>query len=308
MKKLNIVFRFVLMIAIPIGLINCGPSAEQLEAQRISDSGQLDKALSENPTLAKDIKLSTKTPSDKKLIKTAELKFKVKNVPTATEKIEDLAARYDGYITYSNLQNRQENYERVQNARDSVMICQQITVFNEMQLRIPNIKLDSFIRNLNPMVVFLDHRVIKMDDVTYRYLKNQKKTERLNNYARRQVNHIDEANSKLKETTSAEENLLDKQIQNDETKISNLELEDQLKYCNLSIEIYQKPILVKEVIFDFNYVSESKPNFFVRAMDSVIYGWWIFEEIILFLVRLWWIVLLVLTGLVVLRYFSRKKK
>jgi hypothetical protein len=320
MRKIILYCKFGLLIFLPLCFSNCSSKHERMNLEKavvnesVSDSVALsedqaqDKADFKQPTLAKEINVSTKIPSDKKLIRNAELKFKVANVLTATEKIEDLTAKYDGYIVYSNLQNRQDEYDRIQYRRDSILICQQITVVNNIQLRIPNVKLDSFIRNLNAFVLFLDSRVIKLNDVTYQYMRNMKKTERLKNYSIRQLKHIDNKNSKLHETTPAEENLLNSQIQTDETQINNMELDDQLKYCNISIEIYQKPIVVKEVVFNFGYVASSKPGFFKRMLDSIIYGWWILEEIIIFLLKFWWIAVLVLSGLVIFKYFNRKTK
>ena len=79
---------------------NCGPRAEELEAQRMADSTKVADSLVNNPTLAKDIDLKTKTPADKKFVKTCDLKFKVNNVLYSTEKIEDLTTKYDGFLTY----------------------------------------------------------------------------------------------------------------------------------------------------------------------------------------------------------------
>jgi len=52
---------------------------------------------------AQDLKLNTKTPEDRKFIRTADVRFKVKNVISATEQIEDMATSYGGFITYSDL-------------------------------------------------------------------------------------------------------------------------------------------------------------------------------------------------------------
>ena len=295
-----------MLMAAVLFLANCGQRKQELESERISDSAY--EKNSDEPSLAKDINLNTKTPADKKLIKTAELKFKVANVLKATEKIEDMTAKYEGYITYSNLQNREDNYDKIQYKRDSTMVCRLITVVNQIQLRVPNVNLDSFVRNLNPLVLFLDNRIIKMSDVTYQYIANQNKSERLKKYGQRQEDHITNKESKLKETTSAEENLLDKQLQSDEAKLSNLELEDQLKYCDISMEIYQKPILVKEVVFDFSSISDSKPNVFKRIIDSIVDGWLILEEIIVFLFKLWWLLLIALSVYLIVKYIDKKFK
>jgi hypothetical protein len=289
----------------------CSQNKEKSYSIEAEKSGALYDSIRNTPELAKEFNLSTKTPADKKFIKTGDLKFKVRNVIYASEKIEDIASKYDGYLIYSKLQNRQENYKSSRISRDSLLISKQVVVQNEMELRIPTEQLDSFVRELNPLVIFFDYRIIKMDDITLRYKVNQRKTERLQNYETRQVKHIDSKEGKLKETTSAEDHLLNRQQQVDELRIRSMELEDRVKYCNLSIEIYQKPIIVKEIVADFNYVSNVKPNFFLRIGDAFAQGWSILEEVILFLIKIWGVILLIIAIIFgtkfIIRWFRKIK-
>jgi hypothetical protein len=287
MRKLFI----LLGLATSLAFSGCGSKANEFELASMADTSN---SLAETAQLANDLDLNTQTPADKKFIKTADLKFKVANVLNATEKIEDITVKYGGYLTLSNLQNRNEDNSSSRISRDSILITKQIVVVNEIQLRVPNERLDSFIRELNPLVVFLDYRVIKLHDVTLQFVANQKKTDRLKNYEQRQTKHIDNKTSKLNETTSAEENLLNRQNQADDLQVASMAIEDRVKYCDLTIEIYQKPIIVKETIARFDYVSDSKPSFFSRVWDSVITGWAILAEFIIFLVKIWGIVLLVI--------------
>lgn len=279
------------VLTVSLIFANCGGRSEEFETMRAADTSN---SLAETAQLANDLDLNTQTPSDKKFIKTADLKFKVANVLTATEKIEDITVKYGGYLTLSNLQNRNEDNSSSKISRDSILITKQIVVINEMQLRVPNERLDSFIRELNPLVVFFDYRIIKLHDVTLQFVANQKKTDRLKNYEQRQTKHIDNKTSKLPETTAAEDNLLNRQTQADDLQIKSMALDDQVKYCDLTIAIYQKPIIVKETIARFDYVSDSKPGFFSRVWDSVLTGWSILEEFIIFLVKIWGIALLVI--------------
>jgi hypothetical protein len=321
MKKIHLIFTIGSIIV----CASCGPSAVEREAQRIADSSMMGDSLArvqaeqqrlaeiaptENPTLANNISLNTKTPVDKKLIKTAELKFKVGNVWNSTEKIEDLTYKYGGYITYSNLQNRYDNYSKSSITRDSILITREIIVENEMKLRIPNLRLDSFIRELTPLVKYLDYRIIKTDDITFQFASIDKQGERFKSYEKRQTSHIDSKDSKLKDASAAENNLLERQLQADEIALKAKELADKLKYCDMSIEIYQKAIITKETIADFKYISSSKPNFFIRLIDSIIQGYWILEEFILFLFKIWSIILIgiaVFLGIRLLKKITNKK-
>jgi len=255
-----------------------------------------------------ELNLATKTPAEKKFIKTAETKFLVGNVRKASDKIEDLAAKYSGYLTYSHLQNQESDQSRMELSRDSVLISKQIIVENQIELRIPNENLDSLVRELNKLILFLDYRIVKMDEITFNLLANQKASERLKNYETRQKKHIDTKASKLKETTNAEENVLNRQNQADQLEVENLELADQVKYCRLTIFIYQKPIYYKEIQVLLNTES-SRPNIFSRILSALVDGWIIVEYILVFLFRIWWLfAILAIGGITVIVLKRRKKK
>jgi hypothetical protein len=249
--------------------------------------------------------LNTQTPEGKKFIKTADIKFQVNNVLRATENIEDALTHYGGYLIYSNLQNREDHYNRTNISRDSILISRQISVYNHIQLKVPNEKLDSFIRGLNSLLVFLDYRIIKMDEVTYQYLSNELKAKRLKTYEKRQIRHIDTNEAKLRDKTNAEDNLLERQNEQDDIQLNSLRMGDDIKYCSLTLEIYQKPIIHSFVIPDFEYVSNLKPNIFKRIGDSVIKGWWLLEETIVFLINIWGIGFLIIALVFGLKYLRK---
>jgi len=302
------------MILILLGLSACSSGSSAYEQAKM-DSIRKDsmeyvmrKQASQpaSSEIAKDINLNTKTPKDKKFIKTAEVRLKVNNVLKTTEKIEDMTARYGGYVTYSNLTNSQQDYTSTKISNDSIRLSKQIVVENNITLRVPNETLDSLIRGLNQFVVFLDYRSVKLDDVTFQYASNQKKTGTLQKYQQRQTKHIDTKGTKLKETTNAEESVLNSQLESDELSIRNQALEDQLKYCTLTIYIYQNPVIVRDMMPNFDKETSYRPNVSRRLLDSVIQGWWILEEIIVFLVRIWGILLL--TGAAIMGYRMAFKK
>lgn len=305
MKKIFVVaLAFVSMLI----LSNCGPRADELAEKAQADMDARPDSTKQVQTLAEIVNLSTQTPDGKKFVKSSELRFEVKNVLQATEKIEDITAKYDGYLVYSNLQNRDDNYKRSRISRDSIVITKQIVVLNEMQLRVPNERLDSFIREMNTLITFLDYRVIRLNDVTLQFAANQKKTDRLTKYTQRQTNNIDTKTSKLSEKLNAEDKLLNRQNQQDELVLNSMALEDQVYYCNLSISIYQKPLIIKQVEADFEYVSEVKPRFFSRMWDSIVQGWSILAEVFLFLVKIWGVALLVLVSIIGFRYLAKVYK
>lgn len=311
MKKLSILS---LAFMLAFGVVSCGPSKKEKEAaieKSLQDSIMASVEARNQPELAKELDLNTNTPKDKKLIKTAEVQFKVDNVWKVSEQIEDIVVKCGGYVTNSNLQNSEKKYASRRVSRDSILICKEIVVENNIILKVPNTKLDSFVRVLSKFIIFLDQRTIKLDDITFNYALAQKNAQTLQNYQQRQTTHIDTKASKLKESTHAEESLLNSELKSDELEIQKQSIEDQLKYCTLTINIYQKPLIVRETIANFNYVSSYKPNIFKRIGDSIIQGWWILEEIIVFLFQIWGIILLfavIIIGYKLIKRWIKKRK
>jgi hypothetical protein len=287
-------------------LTNCGPSSKEIEEKRIADSTLVSDSLTKTGGIYNVLNLSTRTPGDKQFIKTGETKFLVRNVRAASEKIEDLAVKYSGYVTYSKLRNDEQDYSRMEISRDSVLIAKNIVVENHIVLKIPNENLDSLVRELNKMILFLDYRIIKMDDISFALLANQRASKRLSDYDLRQKKHIDTKQSKLKETTTAEETILQRQIQSDNLQVENMALEDQVKYCTLTILIYQKPVLYHDVQVQLN-TDSFRENLFKRILDALVEGWIMFEYLIVFMFRVWWLFAMAIVGIVIYKYpFKRK--
>jgi len=295
------------IIGIGLFLTSCGPSAKEIESKRMADSVLVADSISKKPSISKDLSLTTRTPNDKKYIKTAETKFLVGNVRAASDKIEDLAAKYSGYVTYSNLGNHESDYSRIEISRDSLIISRKIVVENNLVLRIPNENLDSLVREMNKLILFLDYRIVKMDDISFTVLANQKASERLQNTELRQQKHIDKKQSKLKEAVSAEENVLNRQIQADNLQIENLALADQVKYCTLTIYIYQKPIYYSETQVLPN-TDSFRPNLFNRILNALVDGWVVLEYFIVFLFQIWWISLIAICVFIGYKILSKSIK
>ena len=144
-----------------------------------------------------------------------------------------------------------------------------------------------------------------MGGLTPLFLSNRKKDSRLQNYEKRQAQHIDSKTAKLHETSDAEDQLLERQNQSDDLKLQSMALDDEVKYCNLTIEIYQKPIITKETVANFDYISDVKPNFVARMWDSAVQGWNILEEVVVFLIKVWGIAVLIIGIVFGLRYLGR---
>ncbi|MDJ1493245.1 DUF4349 domain-containing protein [Cytophagaceae bacterium DM2B3-1] len=244
----------------------------------------------------------------RKFIRTADVKCKVKNVRSATNQIEDLTAKFDGFITNSNLQSSVDRTESVPVSSDSTLEVKTYTVTNNITLRIPNAKLDSLMRSLNSLVDFLDYRVVKAEDAGFDLLSNQLQQKRLESYENRMTQNIDKRGKKLGESTTAEENLLDRQNRLDQSRVHTLGLEDQIAYSTVHLQIYQRETVFREIIVNPNNIESYKPGLFVRLKESLVDGWYIFEEIVIFFSRLWFLFVIGSIAWILYRRYGKKSR
>ena len=177
------------------------------------------------------------TLPERKFIRTADLKFKVKNVEKATNAIEKATSNVGGFVTQTNLKSTVLERIETKISQDSLLETTKYAVENNLTIRVPNAKLDTVISVISRQIDFLDFRVIKADDVSIQLLSNQLAQNRSIKKEKRLEKAIDTKGTKLKSIIDAEDKLGDQVEQNDAKKIENLSLEDQVNFSTLSIQI-----------------------------------------------------------------------
>lgn len=291
--------KLILVFALSTTLFSCTPKAA--EETPAYDSVAV--------MVSSSAAVENKKDSTHKFIRTAELKFKVKSVIKSTYDIEDIAARIGGFVTYTNLTSDVFSTETKEISLDSSVIVTRFTVTNSIIIRVPNTKLDTTLKQISRNIVYLDYRTIKAEDVALQLLSNNLTIRRSDENEARLKNAIDNRGKKLTETTSAEELLLNKQEQADNARIANLSLKDQINFSTINLTIYQNEEVNYEKIAREKNSKQYEPSFGFRILDSLSYGWSIFENIIVFLVNLWGLVLLgVLVFLAYKLYVIKFKK
>ena len=93
--------------------------------------------------------------SKRKVIRTADIKFKVKNVPKTTYAIEDATTKFGGFVTYTNLESKISNQDETKVSPDSTLITTKYTVENNITIRVPNTRLDTVIKTIAKQIDFL---------------------------------------------------------------------------------------------------------------------------------------------------------
>ncbi|MGZ3884801.1 MAG: DUF4349 domain-containing protein [Bacteroidia bacterium] len=247
--------------------------------------------------------------SNHTFIRTADIKFKVKNVKLATFTIEDLVNKHKGFVTYTNLSGTVSYKNRTKLSEDSLLEATHYQVDNSLTIRVPNTQLDSVLREIAPLMEFLDHRTIKADDIKFTLLSNQLAEKRFVQHKQRYTNAIDTKGKKLRETAGAENDLLSKQESADNTRVETLELLDQVNYSTVTLYIYQPETISYTRLPDENTIVPYTPSFAKQLGTAFLKGWEIFENLLLFFVEIWGVIVIAIGLYFIIRktvtYLSR---
>ena len=237
------------------------------------------------------------TLSAPKLIKTANMNFKVKNVQRACEDISILTASYRGMVMHHAMQSAvQRNYDNPI-SRDSVIHVSSYNTTADMTVRIPSEKMDEFMNTVGKMAIYINTRNMDIEDKTLDYLASNLKVQSRSEIIAQQKT----SNIKIKNAESVmalKDDLIDQ-------KISNRRIDYETKYSTISLSFYQTNTVAKEIIVNDDPSSFRVP-FFTQLGNSIVNGWAGFNDAIIFLANLW--VLFVLAAIVWYGYLLYKRK
>lgn len=236
-----------------------------------------------------------------KFIRTADIRFKVSDVQSTTKHIEDIVRRNNGYVAYTHLASTTENTDRQQVSKDSSLAVTYYTVSNTITIRVPNYLLDTTLREIGTDVVFLDHRTIKADDVSIQYLANSLGQQR---YGQAPTPIVKSAKQKdLNYTRMLDVERKEKQ---DEYFIANKYLDRDVRFSVVTMELYQSPSIQREMLANPVVIAAYRPSLLARIGDNLIQGWYIFEDLLVFITRLWSVVLIAVLGYIAVKAHQKR--
>lgn len=284
MNSLDVIFNPIKISALSVLLFtsSCGSSYKEKEyEEKLAAIADSVKAYA--PGIAAD----TINGISHNFIKTAELKLKVKNVLSSSEKIEDIVKASGGYVTENELRSQIESQTRIKASKDSSLNITRYYMLGDMVLKVPENKLDSVIRKLNNMAVFIDYSRFKAEDVKLKLYANKLSENRNTNFKNNVTAHVKNSDSGLKSTTLAEEKILEARQRIDQSQIETLEMANLVNYSTITLHLYQLPVSQSELIADEPKIKAYEPSFFSKAGAAFIKGYDILLTLLLFLIENW---------------------
>lgn len=242
-----------------------------------------------------------------KFIRTAQMKFKVKDVVDATHLIENIILNNKGFILSSSIVNKQLSPSTINVSKDSSLVTYYLNQESKLQLKVPSQLLDTTLRQIAPLAISIDYRTVNAADVTTRLMSEKMAQARMTKKQKRLSSAIDNKGQKLSDITNAEEALDNAMEREDMAKISEFITNEQIAYSTISIDIYQDIKEYSNKVLRTENIEEYDSGFGVRFVEGLANGWYIVTVIFLFFINIWPIMLVVTASLGIYFRIMRKQ-
>lgn len=246
--------------------------------------------------------------STRKIIRTAELKFKAKNVVKTSYVIEDIVSHFGGFISSSEIRNEINRTQRTPFSDDSAVKSTYYTISAEIAARVPSQNLDSSLKALAPLIDFLDYRNIKTQDLTLDFMRQELQRKHQARYQQRVTTVSDSKEGTANDRLAAEDRVLQSQIAADEAMLQNLETQDKIAFSQINISLYQEEMIKTEKVAERTKSGFFSSGFGYRMQEAFFNGWSIIRFLMYFLLTLWPLWLLGAAIWIAIRYFKKIKK
>lgn len=231
------------------------------------------------------------------MVKTADMRFKVKNVEQVSEDISALTVKYKGMVMHHSMQSSINRNQDVLLNTDSVLRVSSYNTSADMTVRIPSAQVEEFMNQVGKMALYVNNRNMDIQDKTLDYLSAQMKL-----LSRSQI--IDQQKKgiiKIKNPAA----VLDLKDEMIDQQIDNKRIDDAVRYSTLGLNFYQSNTIAREVIVNDDPSSFKLP-FFTRFGQALANGWLIFTDTLIGIANLWMFILAAVAGWLIYRYLHRK--
>jgi len=252
-----------------------------------------------NSSSADSAKMDTTIAAGPKLVKTACMHFKVKNVQQTGERIIALTATYNGMMMHHQMGSTSERSLDIRISNDSVMRVTSFYTTANITVKVPSEKLDEFMNKVAGMGVYVNNRSMDITDKSLDYLSAQLKLKSRNELVSQQ--------KKGKVIIKNPANVLLLKDEMVDQQISSRQIDDAVKESVVNLSFYQSNTINKEVIANDD-PSAYNLSFFRRVGMAIENGWNLFVDVVVGLTNLWVFIGAGFGVWTVVKYYRRKKQ
>jgi len=252
------------------------------------------------PVNNKDISTADVAAADStetKLVKTAEMSMKVKDVPTVSESIVNLTTKYRGMVMHHQMQSDELRSQDMPLSSDSLVRVSVIHTTAGITVKIPSDSLEQYMTRVEKLGLHVNVRRMDIEDKTLDYLSSKLKLNSRNQLISQQKT------GKVKIKNPADVLMLKDDMVDE--KINNKRIEDAAKNSVVDMSLYQSDTIIKEHIAN-NDTAAYQLSFFKRLFFAIVNGWNLFSAFIIGIANLWLFILAGLATWMLIKIYKRK--
>lgn len=271
-----------LFISLTVLLFSCQNKASEPEAKSaISDSTSI----------------TSLTGDDVKLVKTASIEFKVKDVTQSARAVSSLTQQLGGMIFDQTILATEGDRNELKLSSDSLLVITTYTPQADITARIPSEYLETYLYNVSDLGFFTRNSNLHIDDRSLAYLENALKQK---NRATALSHTVGTKSVSSATTTIA---VRDKAI---EQQIANRAIDADVKYSTVTLSLFQNPLVKKEVIANY-VIADYQLPFGQRLGNAIADGWQYFLAFVVAIANLWMFLLAGIVLLLSYKYWQKRK-
>ncbi len=203
-----------------------------------------------------------KVPENRKIIWTGNLELQVSNVEDVTNKISDIATKYDAFVSDMNMSST--NYE----------------ISNRITVRVKNKDFTNLINDIKGNSIFTRKIEIRSNDVTEEFVDIESRLKTKKEVRERYIDILINKTGKIKDVIEAED-AIRKITEEIEAK------EGRLRYLSDKVDFSTVNILIFQEVDYKNEPKVYKKSYFSKTKDALKNGWSIITNFLLILFNIW---------------------
>ncbi|WP_373975732.1 DUF4349 domain-containing protein [Chitinibacter sp. SCUT-21] len=237
--------------------------------------------------------VNSANPADRKLVRQAEVRFRVKDVYQSSVQIENLVAELGGFVTQNHIQARIVNEHDVAQGQGKLSRLTEFYTEGTLEMRVPSEQTQAFLLKLAPLVQFLDERNFSAHDVAIQLLEQQLA----------QIRSQSSKQSLNENASSSSQVALAKQLiqaEQDAATIQQKLIEDRVAFSTITLNLYQDRQIARSEHDDIKaQLAAAEPSFGSKLQQAFVSGWQGFLDTLIALAHLWplWLISLFIAAI-----------
>jgi hypothetical protein len=233
-----------------------------------------------------------------KLVKTAAINFKVKDVEQSIREISNLSRQYGGMLVHQNFESVEGERNELKRSSDSLLVITSFTPKADVTVRVPSEQLEDFIFHITQLGYLTVASQIDVNDKSLSYLQNFLKQQNRNDV----LSQASKKGEKVNKVATID--LRDEAI---EKQIANRAIDADVNYSTVNVNIFQNPLIKKEIVANY-VISDYRLPFSQRLVISISAGWYSFLAFVLAVVHLWMFLVLAILAYTLYKYLLKNRK